>query len=214
VKWFNQTVFILKKLYPKRVWNIPDNNKILYLTFDDGPIPEVTPWVLQQLKQYHAKATFFCIGDNMKKNSKVLAQILKDGHLLGNHTFNHLNGWHTNTEDYLTNIEKWEQLGYSSSLFRPPYGKCKSSQAKEILKRGYSIIMWDVISEDYDQKISAEKCLHTVTSQAKSGSIIIFHDSLKAEKNLRLVLPKVLSYYANKGFVFKSLPANVAALKQ
>lgn len=214
MKWFNQAVFILKKIYPKRVWNIPETEKVLYLTFDDGPIPDVTPWVLQQLKKYQAKATFFCIGNNMKDNPKVLKEILNDGHVLGNHTYNHLNGWQTNTENYLQNIEKWELLGYSSSLFRPPYGKCKSSQAKEILKKGYSIIMWDVISEDYDRKISAEKCYHTVISQTKPGSIIIFHDSLKAEKNLREVLPKVLAYYSNKGFVFKSLPANVVALKQ
>lgn len=213
MKWFNQAVFILKKIYPKRLWNIPETEKVLYLTFDDGPIPEVTPWVLQQLKQYHAKATFFCIGDNMKANPKVLKQVLNDGHVLGNHTYSHPNGWQTNTKDYLENIEQWEQLGYPSSLFRPPYGKCTSSQAKEILKRGYQVVMWDVISEDYDQQISAEKCYHAVTSQAKPGSVVIFHDSLKAEKNLRQVLPKVLAYYSDKGFVFKPLPVNVVALK-
>jgi len=210
VKWFNRFVFILKKIYPNRIWNISSKDKTLYLTFDDGPIPEVTPWVLETLAQYQAKATFFCIGDNIKKNPETLKQVITEGHKIGNHTYHHLNSYKTSTEAYLENVLAFEKLGVSTNLFRPPYGKCKSSQAKKILERGYKIVMWDVISEDYDKNISKEKCLNTVLSQAKNGSIIIFHDSLKAEKKLRYALPKVLEYFNNKGFNFKSIPENIA----
>ncbi len=180
--------------------------KVLYLTFDDGPIPEVTPWVLQQLKKYQAQATFFCLGKNIEKHPEILQQVKEEGHQIGNHTFHHLKGWEVTTEEYLQDVIQFEKLGYSTAYFRPPYGKCTSAQAKAIIQKGYKIVMWDVISEDYDQNLSPEHCLQTVLSQVKNGSIIIFHDSLKAEKNLRQVLPKVLGHYSSLGYVFKKLP--------
>lgn len=206
MKWFNTLVPILKIAYPKRLWQLPSHKeKVIYLTFDDGPIPEVTPWVLQLLKKYHAKATFFCLGKNIEKHPEILQQLKEEGHQLGNHTFHHLNGWKVSIDKYLQDIIQFEKLGNSTHYFRPPYGKCTSTQAKAIIKKGYHIVMWDIISEDYDQHISPEHCLHTVLSQAKNGSIVIFHDSLKAEKNLRQVLPKVLAYYSRKGYVFEKL---------
>ena len=214
MKWFNSFVFLLKRIYPKRIWSVSTNEKVLYLTFDDGPIPEVTPWVLETLNQYQAKATFFCIGENVEKNRDVFNTVIAEGHRVGNHTYNHVNGYKTSTKAYLENVLAFEKLGVSTSLFRPPYGKCKASQAKPLQKKRYNIVMWDVISEDYDKNISEEQCYQTVIDQAKKGSIVIFHDSLKAEKNLRYALPKVLKYFSEKGYVFNALPADVAALKQ
>ena len=214
MKWFNSFVFLLKRIYPKRIWSVSTNEKVLYLTFDDGPIPEVTPWVLETLNQYQAKATFFCIGENVEKNRDVFNTVIAEGHRVGNHTYNHVNGYKTSIKAYLENVLAFEKLGVSTSLFRPPYGKCKASQAKPLQKKRYNIVMWDVISEDYDKNISEEQCYQTVIDQAKKGSIVIFHDSLKAEKNLRYALPKVLKYFSEKGYVFNALPADVAALKQ
>lgn len=214
MKWFNSFVFLLKRIYPKRIWSISTNEKVLYLTFDDGPIPVVTPWVLETLNQYQAKATFFCIGENVEKNREVFNKVIAEGHRVGNHTYNHINGYKTSTEAYLKNVSAFEKLGVSTNLFRPPYGKCKASQAKPLQQKGYNIVMWDVISEDYDKNISEEQCYQTVISQAKKGSIVIFHDSLKAEKNLRYTLPKVLKYFSEKGYVFNALPADVVASKQ
>lgn len=210
MKWFNRLVFVFKKIYPKRIWNISSAEKTLYLTFDDGPIPEVTPWVLKTLAKFNAKATFFCIGNNVKKNPEILQEVISEGHQIGNHTYHHLNGYKTSTEAYLKDVLAFEKLNISTKLFRPPYGKCKSSQAKKLIEKGYKIVMWDVISEDYDANITEQQCLETVISQAKNGSIIIFHDSLKAEKNLRYTLPKVLEYFYHKGFQFKSIPLNKA----
>lgn len=207
MKWFNTLVPFLKTVYPKRLWRLPSKKeKVLYLTFDDGPIPEVTPWALQQLEKYEAQATFFCLGKNIEKHPGILQQIKEGRHQIGNHTFDHLNGWKVNTDEYLQDVIQFEKLGHSTAYFRPPYGKCTSAQAKAILKKGYKIVMWDIISEDYDHNLSPEHCLQTVLSQAKNGSIIIFHDSLKAEKNLRKILPKVLKHYSNLGYVFKKLP--------
>ncbi|EDM44288.1 GlcNAc deacetylase-related protein, carbohydrate esterase family 4 protein [unidentified eubacterium SCB49] len=188
----------------------------VYLTFDDGPIPEVTPWVLQQLKQHNAQATFFCIGDNVAKHPEIATQILNEGHSIGNHTFHHKNGWKTSFEEYLKEFELFNsELKKSLSdevfednktnqksniLFRPPYGKMTSSQAKAILKKGCKIIMWHVLSGDYDKNISETECLENVLKNIEKGSIIVFHDSLKAEKNLKFVLPKVLEYIQEKGW--------------
>ncbi|MBW2961850.1 polysaccharide deacetylase family protein [Mesonia aestuariivivens] len=214
MKWFNRSVFLLKKLYPKRVWSIKTSSKVIYLTFDDGPIPEVTPWVLKMLTKYNAKATFFCIGENVEKNRGIFNQVKANGHSIGNHTYNHLNSKKNNTKNYLNNIKLFEDLKLKTNLFRPPYGNCKTSEARQLLNRGYKIIMWSVISEDYDKDVNPQQCLQTVTSLSKAGSIIVFHDSLKAEKNLRYTLPKVLEYYSKKGFTFKALPVNAAALKR
>ncbi|WBL25983.1 polysaccharide deacetylase family protein [Zunongwangia sp. HGR-M22] len=205
--------WILKKLYPKRLSRIP-SEKTLYLSFDDGPIPEVTPWVLEQLEKYAAKATFFCIGDNVRKHPEVFRQIEAKGHTIGNHTFNHLDGWKTSTSDYLENFKKAEQIIQSQlhnlfpseeKLFRPPYGKIKNKQASEITKLGYKIVMWDVITGDFDAKYDEEKCLKNAKKLIRPGSIVVFHDSLKAEKNLKYVLPRLLEEYTKKGWKFKAI---------
>ena len=219
---------ILRKLYPNRITQIQDK-KSIYLTLDDGPIPEITPWVLEQLKQYNAKATFFCIGDNIRKNPEIFQQLLKEEHSIGNHTFNHLNGWKSKTEVYVENVIKTEEIllenrrqkreyreekgennnpkpaTSAQKLFRPPYGKIKNSQAKELVKLNYKIVMWDVLSGDFENRISKEKCFKNVINNASGGSTIVFHDSQKAFKNLEYTLPKVLEYYAEKGFSFKAL---------
>lgn len=192
----------VQRIYPKRIWALPNNDKKVYLTFDDGPIPEVTPWVLDTLRQYNAKATFFCIGDNIKKHPDIFNRILTEGHSVGNHTFNHLNGWETKTSEYIKNVEKCETyLDETTKLFRPPYGKITSKQSKILQQRGYKIIMWSVLSYDYDASVSEEKCLQNVLQKIQPGSIIVFHDSLKAEKNLRHVLPEVLHFMNENNLV-------------
>ena len=211
----------LKLLYPRRLSKLDTTNAV-YLTFDDGPVPEATPWVLEQLKQFNAKATFFCIGDNVNKHPDIFRRILKEGHEIGNHTFNHLNGWDTSASAYIENTWQSEEMmreigkeGKQSTnpklrtpnykLFRPPYGRIKNSQARALKQEGYKIIMWDVISGDYNSDFSAENCFRNVVDNAESGSIIVFHDSIKAFKNLKVVLPKVLEYYSEKGMEFRSL---------
>ncbi|MGO3689027.1 MAG: polysaccharide deacetylase family protein [Psychroflexus halocasei] len=186
----------LKLLFPKRHWKIKPHHQKIYLTFDDGPIPEVTPWVLSLLKKYNAKATFFCIGENIEKHPDVFKQIIADGHAIGNHTFNHLNGWKTSTNDYLNNIVKTKNIieshGVKTKLFRPPYGRCTNNQAQTLLKQGKEIIMWDVLTRDYDQNISKEKCFEIYQKNHEAGSIIVLHDSLKAYQNLKYLLPRIL----------------------
>lgn len=199
--FFAKTPAFLPYLMPGYTWRISTSDKTLFLTFDDGPIPELTPWVLEILRKYNAKATFFCVGDNVRKYPAVFQQILSEGHAVGNHTFNHLNGWKTSTAEYLQNIEKCESL-LSSKLFRPPYGRMKTEQKKALEKR-FRIIMWDVLSGDFSQKISTEHCLHNVVEHARPGSIIVFHDSLKAERNLRFVLPRVLEHFGALGYGFE-----------
>lgn len=186
----------IKHLFPKRHWKIKPHHQKIYLTFDDGPIPEVTPWVLSLLKKHKAKATFFCIGENIERNPEVFQQIIDDGHSIGNHTYNHLNGWKTSTNNYLNNIEKTqntiESYGIKTKLFRPPYGKCTHKQAKRLLKQKKEIIMWDVLTKDYDQQISKEKCFEIYQKSIEPGSIVLLHDSLKAYQNLKYILPRIL----------------------
>ncbi|RVT78483.1 polysaccharide deacetylase family protein [Flavobacterium sufflavum] len=209
-----KTHSIIKKIFSNYVWDIPNNEKKIYLTFDDGPTPEITSWVLNQLEQYNAKATFFCIGKNIAAHSEIFAQIQAKGHSIGNHTNNHLNGWKTSIDDYLENISCCENTinnlsseikDLKSKIFRPPYGKIKRVQAKKLRQQGYKIIMWDVLSADFDQNISKEECLNNVVSNTQSGSVIVFHDSVKAFKNLEYVLPKVLKHLADKHFSFEAI---------
>ena len=203
-----KTNWIIKKLFSNYVWAIPNTENKIYLTFDDGPIPEITEWVLEELKKNNIKATFFCIGDNIVKHPEIFKKVIGEGHAIGNHTFNHLNGWKTTTETYLENFERCEETiqqfeisNLTSKIFRPPYGKIKRSQAKAICQSGYKIIMWDVLSVDFDSHLSREKCLQNVLSNVESGSIIVFHDSIKAFKNLEYVLPKTLAYLKENNFV-------------
>lgn len=191
---------IIKKYYPNLVWEIPNAEKKIYLTFDDGPIPEITEWVLDLLLQHKIKATFFCIGDNVIKNTKIYNRILAEGHAVGNHTLNHLDGWKTSGGKYIKNVIECQQV-VNSKLFRPPYGRIKKSQLKKLSLR-YKTIMWDVLSGDFDQKTLPEKCYENVINNTESGSIIVFHDSLKAQKNLKYALPKAIEYLLTQGFVF------------
>lgn len=195
--------YLLKKLYPDAIWRKDISTKKIYLTFDDGPVPAVTPWVLDILKQYNIKATFFCVGENVQKNTTIYQRILAENHSVGNHTFNHLNGWSTQSHKYIQNIEQCAELVHTN-LFRPPYGRTRKSQAKH-LRPHYSIIMWDVLSGDYNKKTSKEKCLQNVTDNFRNGSIIVFHDSLKAQKNLEYTLPRFIEYALKNGFEFACL---------
>lgn len=194
---------ILKKYYSQLIWDVPNKENKIYLTFDDGPIPEVTEWVLDLLKAYKIKATFFCIGDNVQKNPIIFQRIITEGHAVGNHTQNHLNGWKTADYKYFDSVEKCSKL-VNSRLFRPPYGRIRKSQYT-VLKAKYSIVMWDVLSGDFDTKTSPIKCYNNVIKNTKPGSIIVFHDSLKAAVNLKYALPKAIEKLLEKGFVFEVL---------
>ncbi|HLU84409.1 MAG TPA: polysaccharide deacetylase family protein [Vicingaceae bacterium] len=195
--------FFLKKYYSNFVWKIPTAEKIIYLTFDDGPTPEITEWTLATLKTFNAKATFFCVGSNVAKHPEIFQKIICDEHAIGNHTHHHLNGWHTDKEAYFRNIKKCEEV-VKSNLFRPPYGRIKKSQY-ELIKEDYKVIMWDVLSGDFDPKTTPEKCLKNVTNNTTEGSVVVFHDSLKAADNLKYTLPKVLEYFTEKGYRFEKL---------
>lgn len=203
-----KTPKLVQAFMPAYTWRIPTDERVLYLTFDDGPIPEVTPWVLETLRQFGAKATFFCVGDNVAKHPEVFQQILAEGHSVGNHTFNHLNGWQTDPVAYLHNVRRCARL-VKSKLFRPPYGKLTPKQ-RAFLERHFQIVMWDVLSGDYSLKISPEKCFQHVVKNARPGSIILLHDSLKAERNLRFALPKVLEHFAREGYRFEKLENNIS----
>ncbi len=205
-KWFVKTHWIIKKIFNNYVWSVPTKDKKIYLTFDDGPIPEVTPWVLDVLYNYNIKATFFCIGDNARKHPEVLNRIIKEGHQIGNHTYNHLKGWNTPVKRYIANVTlAAEFLPMPCALFRPPYGKIKPKQSKILRSMGYKIIMWDVLSMDYDANIQKEICLNNVIDHVENGSIIVFHDSLKAYKNLHYTLPKTIEILKSRGYEFSLL---------
>lgn len=198
-----KTPKFIQELFPNFTWRIPSSEKVLYLTFDDGPIPEVTPWVLEQLSAYNAKATFFCVGDNIQKHPEVFEQVKAAGHAVGNHTFNHQNGWVTDNIPYFHNVRHCANLT-KTILFRPPYGKLRPRQTQFLL-RHYRIVMWDVLSGDFDPNITAEQCLQNVVSNASEGSIVVFHDSLKAEEKLRYALPRVLEHFSALGYRFEAL---------
>lgn len=208
----------LKMLYPQLVWNRSRLEKTIYLTFDDGPIAEITPWVLATLKAYDAKATFFCIGDNIQKHPEIFLALKADGHTVANHTQNHLKGWAVADDVYLDNIKQCAKLVHSN-LFRPPYGRIKRSQivkiqnlkfknqngATEMPNQKPKIVMWDVLSGDFDTQLSPEKCLQNVLKHTRNGSIVVFHDSVKAWERLQYVLPKALEYWQKEGYSFGSL---------
>jgi peptidoglycan/xylan/chitin deacetylase (PgdA/CDA1 family) len=203
-----KTPWWIKRIYDGYLWNMPATEKALYLTFDDGPHPEVTPFVLKQLKQHSALATFFCIGKNVVDFPEVYKQILNEGHAVGNHTFTHPNGWKTANEVYLRDVA--EASNYiDSAMFRPPYGRITSFQAKNLkpVMKGKEpkVVMWDVVSGDFDTLCSPQQCLGNVIFTAGPGSIVVFHDSEKARPRLEYTLPRVLGYFSEKGFVFKSL---------
>lgn len=208
-----KTNWLMKKIFSGFTWQFPSSEKTVYLTFDDGPIPEITDWALAILKEYNAKATFFCIGENIAKHAELYKKTQEEGHSVGNHTYNHVNGWHTSNENYLENIVLCENVMKNFSvegnskqkLFRPPYGKLNRNQSKWLKENGYKVIMWDILSADFDTTISPEKCAENVLKNIQPGSIIIFHDSLKASKNLKHALPQTLEYLKKNGFEMKAI---------
>jgi len=209
-----KTHHLIKKIFSKYVWDIPNDANKIYLTFDDGPTPEITNWVLELLQKHNATATFFCIGKNIEEQPELFQKIIKNKHAVGNHTSNHLNGWKTTTAAYLNSIVnctktiakyKTPNSNLPSTLFRPPYGKITRAQMNAIKEQGYKVIMWDVLSADFDTTITKEKCLENVISNIQSGSIIIFHDSAKAFPNLKYTLPKVLDFIDQKKFQYATI---------
>jgi peptidoglycan/xylan/chitin deacetylase (PgdA/CDA1 family) len=195
---------IIRKLYRKVIWRMPTYEKKVYLTFDDGPIPDVTEWVLDFLKSQNIKATFFCVGDNIIKHPEIYKRILSEGHITGNHTFNHLKGFYTSNETYFENVFKCNEVVNGSRLFRPPYGQLKFSQIRKLSKK-YKIIFWDVLSYDYSNLVSPEKCLKNVVQYSRPGSIIVFHDSIKAKNNLMYALPKAVEHLKENNYRFELL---------
>ena len=206
-----KTPRLVQRFFHNYSWRIKTTKKEIYLTFDDGPVPDFTPWVLETLERYKAKATFFCVGENIKKYPHIYQQIKDGGHSIGNHTFNHLQGWKTPTNKYIKNILKAESYlqdeaaKKTKKLFRPPHGRIRPVQARILRKKGYRIIMWDVLTGDFDQSLSKELCLELTIKNIKNGSIVVFHDSDKSFKNLDYVLPKVLEHFTQEGYEFRAL---------
>lgn len=189
-------------------WKMQQDAKpSVYLTFDDGPHPTITPFVLDTLKAHNAKATFFCIGKNVAQHAEVYKRTIAEGHTVGNHTHNHFNGWFTKTEAYIENVEQAAKL-INSRLFRPPYGRIKRSQANRLMRKkpSYKIYMWDVLSADFDITLAPEKCLTNVLDNIEPGSIVVFHDSEKAWDRMSYALPRVLEHCTQQGWNIKALP--------
>jgi peptidoglycan/xylan/chitin deacetylase (PgdA/CDA1 family) len=204
--YFVKTPRLLKMWYSGCIWDIPADKKIIYLSFDDGPHPVATPFVLDELKKYHAKGTFFCIGKNVITQQQIYKRILDEGHRVGNHTQDHLNGWKTADKKYFQNIQEATKY-IDSDLFRPPYGRISHFQV-DILKSkslNFKIIMWDVLSADFDSTISGEQCCENVIRNSGPGSIVVFHDSEKALDKMSKALPKVLGHFSEMGYIFESI---------
>lgn len=208
-----KTPRVIQKLFPNFHWTVETTDQsVIYFTFDDGPIPQLTPWVLEQLEAYNAKATFFCVGNNARRYPEILAQTIAAGHTTGNHTMHHLDGWKSENIPYFHDIRHCA-LQVKSSLFRPPYGRLKPAQA-QFLTRHYEVVMWDVLSGDFDPELTAEDCFQNVVRNACPGSIVVFHDSLKAEDKVRDILPRLLAHYAALGYRFDALTPELLARKR
>ncbi|GAB2476515.1 polysaccharide deacetylase [Hymenobacter qilianensis] len=203
---------LLHSLFPGCEWQHPTAERILYLTFDDGPIPEETPWVLDQLADYKASATFFCVGDNVQRYPSIAQRTVAEGHRLANHTHHHLSAWAHSRATYLQDVAQCQQVLTERSLLeagkrpllRPPYGRLTWPLLRR-LRPQYRLIMWSVLTQDYDQNLPAERCLHQSIAATRPGDIVVFHDSQKARRNLRFVLPRYLAHFAEQGFTFASL---------
>lgn len=205
--YFVKTPFWLKKIFRSYTWDVKTANKELYLTFDDGPHPVATPFALAQLAAFNAKGSFFCLGKNVLEYPGIYQNIIESGHTVGNHTHNHLNGWKTAHDVYVDNVDQ-ASAHIVSGFFRPPYGRISSRAGKSLRKKGFKIIMWDVLSGDFDRQLSPENCKRNVIEKAGRGSIIVFHDSEKAFPNLKYALPMILDHFGSQGFVFKGLADN------
>jgi peptidoglycan/xylan/chitin deacetylase (PgdA/CDA1 family) len=220
-----KTTSLIKRFFSNYIWDIPNSKKTVYLTFDDGPTPDISYWILDQLREHEIKATFFCVGENLKRHPEVAERILQEGHIIANHTFTHPNGWTTNTEKYIEDAllceeeirkqvavfssrSETENRSLTTKLFRPPYGKLSPSQSTILRKMGYKIIMWDVLAADFLEEVSKEECLDNVINNATSGSIIIFHDNPKAFRDLEYTLPKAIEFLKEKGYKFDKIQMN------
>ena len=201
-----KTPWLIRKFFSNFIWKIPGEEKTLYLTFDDGPHPAATSFVLEQLEKYNAKATFFCVGKNVVANPSLYGEIMKAEHAVGNHTFNHLNGWKVKDKEYFNDIIDARKY-IDSSLFRPPYGKITSFQAKHLSRAplNFKIVMWDVLSKDYNTKLSGEDCAFNVMRNAVPGSVVVFHDSEKAFPRMQKALTSTLQFFSEKGWNFKAI---------
>ncbi len=190
-------------LFPEAIWRLNRRQKVVYLTFDDGPIPEVTPWVLDTLDRYGVKATFFCVGENVKRNPELFKELRLRGHSVGNHTMNHVQSSIVTTRTYLRNVKEAEEL-IGSTLFRPPHGIMRWGTAR-LLKNHYNIVMYDLVTRDYNRKLSGEQVFRNVRRYVRNGSIIVFHDSLKAEANMKYALPRSIEWLIEQGYEFSSI---------
>jgi peptidoglycan/xylan/chitin deacetylase (PgdA/CDA1 family) len=204
VFYFVKTPLVIRQLYKHVTWKLPNDRSAIYLTFDDGPIPSITERTLAILKEHDVKATFFCVGENVLRHGAIFDQIINDGHHIGNHSHQHLNGWKTENETYYQNIEKCQSLT-KTSLLRPPYGKIKREQIVQ-LKGYYTIVMWDVLSGDFDPKTSVEKVVSNVVNNTESGSIIVLHDNSKCGEKMLEALPQIIHQLKAKGLVFETIP--------
>lgn len=194
-------------LFPEAIWRIKHRRrKVVFLTFDDGPIPEVTPWVLDTLDRYGIKATFFMVGDNVRRHHELLEEVRRRGHAVGNHTMHHLQGMKVTAYRYMHDISEANDL-IDSPLFRPPHGLLRWKQARAIKDR-YNLVMYDLVTRDYSKKLNPEQVFNNVRRHVRNGSIIVFHDSLKAEKNMKAVLPRAIEYLRSLGYEFEPLPVN------
>lgn len=200
--FIEQPPAIVRAIYPKATWRMAPTDKAVYLTFDDGPIPEITPWVLDLLDKYGIKACFFMVGDNVRKHPDIFEMVKSRGHLVGNHTFNHIRGFEYKGKSYLMNIEKANEL-IQSPYFRPPHGQLRRNQSL-VLHRKYRVIMWDLVTRDYSKKLNGKQVFQKVKKYVRNGSIIVFHDSLKAEKNMKYALPRSIEYLLEQGYTFKT----------
>lgn len=192
----------IRYLYPSAIWRMDKDKRAVYLTFDDGPIPKVTPWVLDVLDKYGIKATFFMVGDNIRKHPDEFHMVVERGHRIGNHTFNHIRGLSYDINSYLENTDKACKIMMNTNLFRPPHGYMSPKQYVELKKR-YKIVMWDLVTRDYNRKFTGEQILQKVKKYVRNGSIITFHDSIKSEENIRYALPKAIEWLMEQGYEFK-----------
>lgn len=202
---FKHTIpFFLPLIMPSLTWKVKTKDKVLFFTFDDGPHPTITPWVLGQLKQYNAKATFFCVGENAATYQDTYRSVLEQGHATGNHTYNHLKGWVTPDETYYANIDQCAAV-VKSNLFRPPYGRISLKQIREVKRKGYQIVMWDVLTCDYEKTLNVQKAIADCIKAISPGSVIVMHDSEKAEAQLKQLLPALLQHFSTQGYTFAHL---------
>lgn len=205
--YFHKTPELLKPIYNDLVWDVPTTEREIFITFDDGPVPDATNIALDILRDYEVKATFFCIGDNVRKHPDVFQRVIAEGHGIGNHSLNHLNGWKYNDYSYVKNVLECARL-VDSKLYRPPYGKIKRSQSAALRKR-FTVVMWDVISGDFDHKVSMDRCVRNVTENGVPGSIVVFHDSRKAMEKMAYALPRVIEFFRDEGYSFGIIPQDI-----